>query len=415
MAPNFLTGGGVCRLVIALVLFLPAQSLFARGGSRLRWGYQPPAGNPTWNLWNVASPWAAMNGWGIPHHNLDAPRLGPGYTAGSFDGGSRAPQLDRSVEFPGASSNPTLLLPSTARPAPAGPYRTEKRFEPPYYHNYDGYWHHGYWGGGLWGWARWGGPLGIAGFSRWPTGPVYYTSGYGIYRNPFVAGQKVPLVAFLDYAKPIENIQDDEEPSAGSTASEAPASTDGDATEETPEEIRNYLVKSPEVKAGLKSFDAASEAFQKKNYELALEKTDEALTKLPYDAAIHEFRALILVERKDYQQAAATIYAVLSVSPGWDWTTLSSRYFRPERIRGRTARARRLAEAEPRFRRGGFSPRLSLHDLPALRGRRQSISEGRQTASRRRAHTPPGKAHRARRREKSTVLAACNRAAGLRR
>src|SRR5204863_8721905 len=46
----------------------------------------------------------------------------------------------------------------------------------------------------------------------------------------------------------------------------------------------------------------------------------------PYDPALHEFRGLVLFASKDYQQAAATIYAVLSVSPGWDWTTLSGLY-----------------------------------------------------------------------------------------
>ena len=40
----------------------------------------------------------------------------------------------------------------------------------------------------------------------------------------------------------------------------------------------------------------------------------------------HEFRALILFATKQYKEAAATVYAVLSVGPGWDWATLSGFY-----------------------------------------------------------------------------------------
>ena len=41
---------------------------------------------------------------------------------------------------------------------------------------------------------------------------------------------------------------------------------------------------------------------------------------------MHQFRALILFATKDYSQAAAALYAVLSAGPGWDWTTLSGMY-----------------------------------------------------------------------------------------
>jgi tetratricopeptide (TPR) repeat protein len=85
-------------------------------------------------------------------------------------------------------------------------------------------------------------------------------------------------------------------------------------------------VKTPEVKAGLKAFDAAGEAFKNKNYDLALDKCNLALQQLPFDSALHEFRALVLFAREDYQHAAMAIYAVLAVSPGWDWTTLGSLY-----------------------------------------------------------------------------------------
>ena len=41
---------------------------------------------------------------------------------------------------------------------------------------------------------------------------------------------------------------------------------------------------------------------------------------------MHEFLALAYFAQGKYQQAAAPLYAVLSVRPGWDWTTLSGMY-----------------------------------------------------------------------------------------
>ena len=316
----------VTLLVMGLVAVITAPTVLARGGGPT-WGYSAPAGQSgTWG-WGIG--WGGINLrsiYGIPHHSLDAPDFT--YHSGrssTFNSGGGA-EFDRSV-FAGSSSDTSVLLPNFNRPTPNAPYRTEKRTDPPYYHNYNGYWYHGFWGGGKWGWGNWGEPMGIWSFTRWSFGPIYYVSGYGQFRNPFLAGQPVPLKPFLDYGKPIEDLPDDEIPAAKS-ASSAPASGSAgkDTAQENREEILDYVVRSPEVKAGLKSFDAAGEAFRKKNYELALDKTDEALEQLPYDSQIHEFRALVLFARGDYPQAAATIYAVLAVSPGWDWTTLSGRY-----------------------------------------------------------------------------------------
>ena len=53
---------------------------------------------------------------------------------------------------------------------------------------------------------------------------------------------------------------------------------------------------------------------------------DQAIAKLPNDPLLHEFRGLTLFALHRYKEAAGTIYAVLSVGPGWDWTTLASLY-----------------------------------------------------------------------------------------
>jgi len=49
---------------------------------------------------------------------------------------------------------------------------------------------------------------------------------------------------------------------------------------------------------------------------------NQAIAKKPSDPVPHEFRALVLFATRQYKPAAAAIYAVLSVGPGWDWATL---------------------------------------------------------------------------------------------
>ena len=72
------------------------------------------------------------------------------------------------------------------------------------------------------------------------------------------------------------------------------------------------------------------EAFKAGDYPKALDLVDQALKTMPNDATLHEFRALVLFAFKRYDEAAAALYAVLSVGPGWDWTTLISLYADPE-------------------------------------------------------------------------------------
>ena len=47
---------------------------------------------------------------------------------------------------------------------------------------------------------------------------------------------------------------------------------------------------------------------------------------MPNDATLHEFLSLVLFAQGKYEPAAAPLYAVLSVGPGWDWTTLIGNY-----------------------------------------------------------------------------------------
>jgi uncharacterized protein (TIGR03066 family) len=81
-----------------------------------------------------------------------------------------------------------------------------------------------------------------------------------------------------------------------------------------------------EVAPGMTDFDAARAAFYQGDYAGALASTDKALAALPSDPIIHEFRALVLYAQAKYPESAAGLYSVLSVGPGWDWTTLISLY-----------------------------------------------------------------------------------------
>ena len=47
---------------------------------------------------------------------------------------------------------------------------------------------------------------------------------------------------------------------------------------------------------------------------------------MPGDPVVHEFKALALFARGEYERAAAVLHAVLAVTPGMDWTTLIGLY-----------------------------------------------------------------------------------------
>jgi tetratricopeptide (TPR) repeat protein len=76
-------------------------------------------------------------------------------------------------------------------------------------------------------------------------------------------------------------------------------------------------------------FDMARSLFKRGDYPMALAEANRAIALVPNDTIMHEFRALCLFATKDYQQAAAAVYAVLSIGPGWDWATVSGLYEDP--------------------------------------------------------------------------------------
>jgi tetratricopeptide (TPR) repeat protein len=139
------------------------------------------------------------------------------------------------------------------------------------------------------------------GLASWGFGSALYGMGYMPYSNPYygygggavVANQPVAAAPY-DYSQPIDT--------TSPTASESI------------------------VDPAMVTFDAARESFKQGNYEQALAQASDALKSLPNDTALHEFRALCQFALGRYNEAAATLYAVLSVGPGWDWATLVGLY-----------------------------------------------------------------------------------------
>jgi len=238
---------------------------------------------------------------------------------------------DGSIRFgtPNAEEPAPGAEAKTATEQPEAPGASAIRplgFDP--YGRYRPDWRRGYWGGG--GLARWavrypelqrfgdvngiflwpgyrdfvgGGYHGMepntvlsSMFSRWGYGSWLYRLGYSSYTNPYYAadllgaGQAAPY----DYSQPI------------------------DTAAEPQEEAK--------ARPALRLFDSARDEFKKGDYNQAGKLADEALGLLPDDATLHEFRALCLFAVGRYEEAAAALYAVLSVGPGWDWKTLVDLY-----------------------------------------------------------------------------------------
>ncbi len=177
---------------------------------------------------------------------------------------------------------------------------------PNYGNWYHGQWH-GHWNNNWWYHrpAAWWGAGFIAGSA---VGYAPWNWGYWPYYNPYCGAPLVVSGTTIDYAQPI-------------VLAQSPTATTAD-----------YAVNSetagqpaPNDKA-MEFFDTARQAFYDQDYPAALKADEQALAILPSDAVLNEFRGVVLFAMKKYKDAAGVIYAVLSVGPGWDWTTMSALY-----------------------------------------------------------------------------------------
>jgi uncharacterized protein (TIGR03066 family) len=163
-------------------------------------------------------------------------------------------------------------------------------------------WHHGCWNGnaGDWWHHMWDDHTALMAFgtTMWGVNRLAYGFGYWGYENPYYT-EPYPLEGgtYIDYSQPI-------------------------AVETAPAEEPPPGTPTP----GMSDFDAARQAFYQGDYNAAMTSANKALAALPNDPIIHEFRALVLFAQGKYKDSAAGLYSVLSVGPGWDWTTLSSLY-----------------------------------------------------------------------------------------
>jgi tetratricopeptide (TPR) repeat protein len=124
---------------------------------------------------------------------------------------------------------------------------------------------------------------------------MVYDWGYSTYANPYYdPSANAPQSVVYDYSQPINP----------TTAAPAESVT----------------------QQALAQFENARTAFKNGDYSGALDLTDQALRQMPNDPALHEFRGLCLFALGRYPEASASLYAVLSVGPGWDWTTMIGLY-----------------------------------------------------------------------------------------
>ncbi|MFO0844095.1 MAG: hypothetical protein U0797_17125 [Gemmataceae bacterium] len=213
------------------------------------------------------------------------------------------------------------------------------------------------------GWRRnfWGGIGGVANTVLSGLAAVAASQPQAVvYQNPY---QEAPALVApaaaapaappreLDYSKPIEV----------PTAKEA-ASLD--------EEI---------VQLGMKTFEQARTEFTKGEYALAQGDAEKAIRLVPGDTTIHEVRALAQFAQKKYQDAAGTIYAVLSTAPGSSWETLGALYSDP------AVYQKQLKALEDSIREGSSEPwrhfLLAYHYM-VLNEREAALEEFREAAKR---------------------------------
>ena len=184
--------------------------------------------------------------------------------------------------------------------------------------NYYGGWYHGNWhdnwnrpwGYHPYGWG-WGGGFGLGlglgalggiglgyGMASMP-----YNWGYWSYSNPYFNGAGYAGPGYYNYSQPLVMAA----PVGGYP----------------PGQVGAMGTPNP---ASLDHFTAARAAFAVGDYPSASNEIEQAIARQPNDPVLHEFRGLTQFAMGQYDQSAATMYAVLSVGPGWDWTTLSGLY-----------------------------------------------------------------------------------------
>jgi len=195
-----------------------------------------------------------------------------------------------------------------------------------YGRGFDRYRYNGFYPG-AWGLGYYG--LGSYGYPYWNSLAWSGLGGYA-YVNPYYVTPSVGVDELTyDYSRPLP-------------IPTAPAVVEGQPTTPPTEDRVSVL------------FDEARDYFRTGDYQKASATIDHAIALAPSDTVLHEFRAMALFAMRRYEDAAATLYAVLAVGPGWNWDTVRSLYGDPAYY------TRQLRDLEEAYYRNPKNPALSL-------------------------------------------------------
>ena len=232
----------------------------------------------------------------------------------------------------------------------------------------------GSWSGNGYGaWAR-RATVGYGGVGAWGTGSPMYGWGYSGYSNPYSAGyagagvgaqavapQQSRGSAAYNYSQPISTTAPPPEQAVASQSSSA--------------------------------LDQARDAFKAGDYGKASQLDQQALAQTPNDTSLHEFLGLVYFAQGKYDQAAEPLYAVLSVGPGWDWTTVERNVSRRRDLHRVSSGPWRQASGQTRNSAHARFVLAYQYLVPGARPeRRRPVEGGREAPARRH---PLGAAHRA--------------------
>jgi hypothetical protein len=96
-----------------------------------------------------------------------------------------------------------------------------------------------------------------------------------------------------------------------------------------------------------RNFELARHYFRCGEYGRALHFVDQAITQVPDEPELFQFRSLVLFAMGEYLPAADAAYTALSAGPGWNWETLYGFYGNAERYTQHLRRLEAATKANP--------------------------------------------------------------------
>jgi hypothetical protein len=164
----------------------------------------------------------------------------------------------------------------------------------------------------------------------WTLGALTYHSGYCTYVNPYPTTVVVTSSGSnVAYDQPITVVADQTTPK------------DAAAIDVVAQKASTFVAES-------------QAAFKAQNYLVALEAANKAVAEFPGDAAVHEYRALVLFALGKYSDAAGVLNPVLAGGPGWNWTTMVKLYDTQETYAAQLRKLEDYVDSKPKAADGHF-------------------------------------------------------------